>query len=96
MVRWSNFTGPCQGASINPYSLHASLAGAHDIRVRFVAYKQYFGGFQCQRGSQRAVGTNVRLGASKCRSMQPHLKMVREADRHEIRVAVAERCQAIT
>ena len=40
---------PFVRASIYPYSLHASVARTGDIGVGFVAYKQYFRGFQCQR-----------------------------------------------
>ena len=47
--------GPFATASIHPYSLHASFPRTDHIGMGFVAYKQYFRGFQCQRVGERAV-----------------------------------------
>ena len=58
--------------------------------MRFVTYKQYFRGFECQRLRERAVGTRVRLGATQCARTQADFKMVRESDDREVRVAVAQ------
>ena len=53
-IRRGQRVGPNNSASIHPYSLHASVAWTDDIGMRFVAYKQYFRWFQCQRIGERA------------------------------------------
>ena len=59
--------------------------------MRFVTYKQYLRGFECQRIRERRVGARIGFGATQCTSVQSDFKMVRESDDFEVRVAIAQR-----
>ena len=54
MVGWRQIDGPCMSAAIHPYRLHARVAGAGNIGLGFVAYKQDLRRIECQRLGERS------------------------------------------